>query len=337
MAGRRWTLEELEILDLLYPEASWRTLRAALPDRTVSAIRVQSCLQGLKRTDQGRGAEGSRMWTEQDSKKILRGVEAGLSLQQITTSFRGVKTYGSVAGRMHTMGLRTTGEGAKIRWLPEDEAQLKMIYRTVSWGELERAFPERSREAIRRHAVKLGLHRTRGFPWTPEQDAQIREIWAAPWCKSALIEKRVGRSMDTCKDRAFRLGLIRNQQRVWIPDDLRAQVVVATWLSARGLITSHLTSDGHAHTVIWFRARNFDELVEIRAILKAGGLWEALTPPGAVVGASSTMSHLRFSRHADVRAILEWVRPYIIGEKRRRQLIAALEVLGQALMLNRAA
>ena len=95
------------------------------------------------------------MWTDQDLDTLRQGAAAGLSGTQIAMKLRG-RTRNAVIGKLHRMGLSTTGQAYWPQfWNAErNRLLLEMVNQGYTQGDMARKF-DTTRKAITSHLSRL--------------------------------------------------------------------------------------------------------------------------------------------------------------------------------------
>lgn len=103
-------------------------------------------------------------------------------------------------------------------WTPEEDEQIRRLGPELG-GEAMARLLHRSVDATRKRAGKLGVSLKKaggtGTPWTPEEDAVLREhALKTPWVE---IADMLGRTAPGCEYRAKALGLVHSPERKYHP------------------------------------------------------------------------------------------------------------------------
>ena len=97
-------------------------------------------------------------------------------------------------------------QGVKTNaWTAEEIAVLREHYPTGGSEAVAKLLPNRSRKAIKMHALVIGVGAKKAGPWTAEHDEVIRQHYAARG--SAFVAEMVGRTVLAVRYRARQLGV----------------------------------------------------------------------------------------------------------------------------------
>ena len=223
MSGKRWTSEELELVDRLYPNASWGALLAALPRRTHAAIQVRGNLRGIKRLDYIRASEQERwFWTHQEDAILRCGWTSGLPVPAIMALLPNRRKDAIHQRRMH---LKLPSR--QKCWTPEEREALRRLYPLASWDEIFAALPGRSYPAIIMRAILLRLTRLawdsgRGGTkkaWSAEEDRILKRAWLNGLPVQDICTLLPGRSYTSIAGHRKSLDL-PSRMRCWTAEEL---------------------------------------------------------------------------------------------------------------------
>ena len=205
MPGNHWSPEELELVDLLYRDASWAALKVALPARSSKAIRLRGRKRGIERFN------CARSWSSRDNAMLecgwCCGFEIGYLSEILGRSGNAIKTQRAKIGlapRRHW-------------WTPEEDRRVLRLYPSAPWSEILKAIPGRSKPAIAERARKLGVRR---ISWEVARHENRSSWWSEgdqeQLCKGLylgfpieLIAALLGRPLDSVVCRARKTGLWR--------------------------------------------------------------------------------------------------------------------------------
>lgn len=102
------------------------------------------------------------------------------------------------------------------RWTPEEDEALRRLYpmHGSRWDGWEGALPGRTGPAVMTRAHALGVRAWRESRWTPEEDAALERSYPTLGASCAdVCPELAGRSADSIRKRARRLGIGRGQGR----------------------------------------------------------------------------------------------------------------------------
>ena len=96
-------------------------------------------------------------------------------------------------------------------WTPEENARLKHLFEVEckTKAQIAEIMPGRTLFSIGKHTLDLGLkYQGRPSGWTPEQNAQLRQLWCVEGLSASQIAERMpGRVRNAVIGRVHRLGL----------------------------------------------------------------------------------------------------------------------------------
>ena len=118
------------------------------------------------------------------------------------------RTVGAVKKVAERLGV-VRANHAPYRWTPRRWSAFGELYRRDP-GEAARRFGL-TRMSANAYASRLGYHVRR--PWTPGDDAVLRELW--PQYQDAALRERLCRSQRALLSRAFKIGLRRPAVHNW--------------------------------------------------------------------------------------------------------------------------
>ena len=238
MGGRRWTKEELELMDSLYSEASRGTLMAALPGRTYPAIQLRGSLRGIRRIDRIRGvARGRWFWTHQEDDILKCGWASGLTYSEITELLPD-RSKATIQQRRMRLKLPSR----RNCWTPEDREAIRRLYPLASWEEVFAALPGRTYPAIIAQAILMRITRlawdsgrgtgTKKMPWRSEEDAILRSARSEGLRVKDMFELLPGRGYGSIAGHCKALNLPSKASRCWTAEEheiLDRMYPLATW------------------------------------------------------------------------------------------------------------
>ena len=82
-----WTVQEKDILKMLWESASQDTIKAALPERTWKSIAHQAYNLGLRRTPESSNHTSRRRWEASEEHEVKKNYEAGSPIADVAASF----------------------------------------------------------------------------------------------------------------------------------------------------------------------------------------------------------------------------------------------------------
>lgn len=118
------------------------------------------------------------------------------------------RSVGTIRTMASAMGIKSGGRGKDFDdlWTPREEKQLSEQWGLVTVARLSRMMG-RTEAAIMAKASKLGLGRARSREWAASEDQAIRDGY--PQNGPKPLAKQLGRSVDSVKHRARKLGVRR--------------------------------------------------------------------------------------------------------------------------------
>ena len=206
---RRWTAEEIEIIDLCVKDGrSWRDLIELLPARTPRSIRNQWEYQRY-------AAMPHQTSSNPDVQAVLDLASKGVTRDEIQAEFSHLPRY-IINQRLLSRGIKLgpTKKTTKKDWLPsEDDVVKQGIKNGQSVAELEKHLPGRTTHSIsvRMYRLAFTAHDVAPArqPWTEQDDAMLLSEFASGKL-GRDVAKAIGRSYNATHNR---LQTLRLRQR----------------------------------------------------------------------------------------------------------------------------
>lgn len=198
MSYIKWTNELKEKFIKMYPSCSMEELQKEFPVSEKTIKKIASSLK-VKREN-----TRNSNYTSREDEILLCGINNGKTVAEIREEipWRSIK---SIQSRLEKIS-----DIKRQYWTDEEENLLKCIYETLPLDETMQMFPNRTRNAIIAHAMKLGLHAyidTRYY--SPEEEAFIRDNYNAMSDKEISIV--LGRSLSSVKNHRVLMGIYRKK------------------------------------------------------------------------------------------------------------------------------
>lgn len=198
MSYIKWTNELKEKFIKMYPSCSIEELQKEFPVSEKTIKKIASSLK-VKREN-----TRNSNYTSREDEILLCGINNGKTVAEIREEipWRSIK---SIQSRLEKIS-----DIKRQYWTDEEENLLKCIYETLPLDETMQMFPNRTRNAIIAHAMKLGLHAyidTRYY--SPEEEAFIRDNYNAMSDKEISIV--LGRSLSSIKNHRVLMGIYRKK------------------------------------------------------------------------------------------------------------------------------
>ena len=198
MSYIKWTNELKEKFIKMYPSCSIEELQKEFPVSEKTIKKIASSLK-VKREN-----TRNSNYTSREDEILLRGISNGKTVAEIQEEipWRSIK---SIQSRLEKIS-----DIKRQYWTDEEENLLKCIYETLPLDETMQMFPNRTRNAIVAHAMKLGLHAyidTRYY--SPEEEAFIRDNYNTMSDKE--ISMVLGRSLSSIKNHRVLMGIYRKK------------------------------------------------------------------------------------------------------------------------------
>ena len=113
--------------------------------------------------------------------------------------------------------------GSGNAWTQDELRDLHRLWPDYTAPEVAALIPRHSVQSCRNKARALGLERSGarrlgGAPWTPDEDATVREFFGAEGAVG-VARRLPGRSASAVSNRAHRLGLESEHFRRWTPEE----------------------------------------------------------------------------------------------------------------------
>ena len=198
MSYIKWTNELKEKFIKMYPSCSIEELQKEFP---VSEKTIKKIARSLKvKRENTRNSN----YTSREDEILLCGISNGKTVAEIQEEipWRSIK---SIQSRLEKIS-----DIKRQYWTDEEENLLKCIYETLPLDETMQMLPNRTRNAIVAHAMKLGLHAyidTRYY--SPEEEAFIRDNYNTMSDKE--ISMALGRSLSSIKNHRVLMGIYRKK------------------------------------------------------------------------------------------------------------------------------
>ena len=198
MSYIKWTNELKEKFIKMYPSCSIEELQKEFPVSEKTIKKIASSLK-VKREN-----TRNSNYTSREDEILLCGISNGKTVAEIQEEipWRSIK---SIQSRLEKIS-----DIKRQYWTDEEENLLKCIYETLPLDETMQMFPNRTRNAIVAHAMKLGLHAyidTRYY--SPEEEAFIRDNYNTMSDKE--ISMVLGRSLSSIKNHRVLMGIYRKK------------------------------------------------------------------------------------------------------------------------------
>lgn len=182
----------------MYPSCSIEELQKEFPVSEKTIKKIASSLK-VKREN-----TRNSNYTSREDEILLCGISNGKTVAEIQEEipWRSIK---SIQSRLEKIS-----DIKRQYWTDEEENLLKCIYETLPLDETMQMFPNRTRNAIVAHAMKLGLHAyidTRYY--SPEEEAFIRDNYNTMSDKE--ISMVLGRSLSSIKNHRVLMGIYRKK------------------------------------------------------------------------------------------------------------------------------
>lgn len=198
MSYIKWTNELKEKFIKMYPSCSIEELQKEFPVSEKTIKKIASSLK-VKREN-----TRNSNYTSREDEILLCGISNGKTVTEIQEEipWRSIK---SIQSRLEKIS-----DIKRQYWTDEEENLLKCIYETLPLDETMQMFPNRTRNAIVAHAMKLGLHAyidTRYY--SPKEEAFIRDNYNTMSDKE--ISMVLGRSLSSIKNHRVLMGIYRKK------------------------------------------------------------------------------------------------------------------------------
>ena len=198
MSYIKWTNELKEKFIKMYPSCSIEELQKEFHVSEKTIKKIASSLK-VKREN-----TRNSNYTSREDEILLCGISNGKTVAEIQEEipWRSIK---SIQSRLEKIS-----DIKRQYWTDEEENLLKCIYETLPLDETMQMFPNRTRNAIVAHAMKLGLHAyidTRYY--SPEEEAFIRDNYNTMSDKE--ISMVLGRSLSSIKNHRVLMGIYRKK------------------------------------------------------------------------------------------------------------------------------
>lgn len=137
-------------------------------------------------------------WTKAEDEEIRRQREAGVFVVDVVIEGRSRNAINLRVAKLN-LGMNTR------HWKAEEDAELVKKYATLT------SIPNIARQmkktdaSVRARALKLGLIKRVEVMWPPEDEKELRNLWAV--MGPAEISRRMSRSPTSIQNKARRLGL----------------------------------------------------------------------------------------------------------------------------------
>lgn len=168
---RRWTDEEMEILEKYYPIEGFECAKR-LPERTVKAISLKAERCGIY-ANTGRG--NGKRWTEDEIAIIKEHFPSrGRRMAYLLPG----RSKTAVIARAYKLGIRVE-RGSQSKWTKKEDAILKKWFPKMRY-ECRVYLPGRSDSAIRHRIMKIGpglKNRLITHVWTDEDVRILKEYY----------------------------------------------------------------------------------------------------------------------------------------------------------------
>lgn len=188
----RFTKEDIEFLQKHYPNDAWNVIMDHFPKCTKNSIITKAYKLGIKRN--------VNEWTENEI-QTLKDNYKKMTVAQIQELLPH-RSISAIRCKMEKLRLLQ-----RPLWNIEEDKLLSQLYPILPIDKVIKHFPNRTRDAIILHAIKLDLKSYDYNPWTKEEDNYIRSNWET--VPDKLIADNLGRTFRVTKCRRETLGLFR--------------------------------------------------------------------------------------------------------------------------------
>ena len=186
----RFTNNDIEFLKEYYPYGDWDFIMKHFPNTSKQSIMTKASKLGIKMINES-------SWSEQELDIIRKYYAEDIKLVQELLPNR---TYKSIVTKAKRIGIKS-----REFWSNEDDNLLSEIYPKMSVDEVLKYFPNRSRNSIIKHAIKLNLQSYDYNPWTQDEDDFIRKHYEFE--ADNIMCKKLGRTYRATQHRRLSLGL----------------------------------------------------------------------------------------------------------------------------------
>lgn len=206
-AARRYRAEEDDALRALVAEGGSLQDLADRLGRSEQALRLRARKLGVL------DCRPRSRWTPEEDRLLRACYAAGLTCSAIAAELPHDRSVEAVAARARRLALATYAR----QWAPAEDERLRTLVRAGTPLEDAALALDRTPEALRRRARKLGLEappaRARAGkvrPWTEREDRLLR---ATPGVNPAALAAALGRSDRAVLHRRRQLGLHEGRER----------------------------------------------------------------------------------------------------------------------------
>lgn len=192
----RWTKEMNEKLIQMYPNHSMDEI---INEFQISkqAIVQQACKLKLRRN----GVRNAN-YTQEEDDILLNGINNNKTVAEIQQGIPW-RSISSIRARLEKIS-----NNKRQYWTGEEEDLLKRVYETLPLDETIQFFPNRTRNAIIAHAMKLGLCAYVDTKYySPQEEEFIKNNYEIMTDKE--MSERLGRSVSSIKNHRVLMGIYR--------------------------------------------------------------------------------------------------------------------------------
>lgn len=195
----KWTDEAKEKFIQMYPTTSMEEMMKEFPVKEKTII-AKACELKVKRQN-----VANAKYTEAEDTILLDGIHNNITVFEIQKNIPW-RTIGSIQSRLEQIS-----DNKRQYWTKEENDLLKGVYESIPLDETVELFPNRTRNAIITHAMKLGLHAYVDTKYYSDKEEEfiLSNYQTMSDDEMALV---LGRSKSSIKNHRALMGIYRAQR-----------------------------------------------------------------------------------------------------------------------------
>lgn len=195
----KWTNEAKEKFIQMYPACSMEEMMKEFPvsKKTIAAM---ACKLKVKRQN-----TANAKYTEDEDNILLNGIHNKMTVADIQKNIPW-RTKSSIQSRLEQIS-----DNKRRYWTNEDDNLLRSVYEVLPLDETVQLFPNRTRNSIITHAIKLGLHAYVDTKYYSKQE----ELFILNNYQNMSDDEMacvLGRSKSSIKNHRALMGIYRTQK-----------------------------------------------------------------------------------------------------------------------------
>lgn len=195
----KWTDEAKEKFIQMYPTASMEEMMKEFPVKEKTII-AKACELKVKRQN-----VANAKYTATEDAILLDGIHNKMTVPEIQKNIPW-RTIGSIQSRLEQIS-----DNKRQYWTKEEDDLLKGVYENIPLDETVELFPNRTRNAIITHAMKLGLRAYVDTKYYSDKEEEFisNNYQTMSDDEMALV---LGRSKSSIKNHRALMGIYRTQR-----------------------------------------------------------------------------------------------------------------------------